>query len=162
MTMLDPLNLVLLVALAILAAIAWRPASRTVIGALDSRADRIRKQLDDAQHLREEAQTLLAQYERKLHEGEAQAQSILNHATEEAARLERTTREQLELTLQRRTQEAADRIAVAEARALQDIRAQATALSSRAAERLLRDNLDGTRSRALIDQALAEVKTKIA
>ena len=51
---------------------------------LDKRADDIRNELDEARALREEAQTLLASYERKQHEVSAQADRIVANAKEEA------------------------------------------------------------------------------
>jgi F-type H+-transporting ATPase subunit b len=154
--------IILAIALVILIAAVYRPLTRTVFGALDARAERIKHELEEAQRLREEAQTMLATYQRKLHEGEAQAKAIIEHAQEEAQRLERLSREQLEQRMQRRTQQAMDRIAAAESRALQDVRAQAAHLSVRATRELLRAHLEGDRARAVMDDALDEVRRKLA
>jgi len=155
-------TIILLVALAILVAAVYRPLTRAVFGALDSRAERIKHELEEAQRLREEAQSMLANYQRKLHEGEAQAKAIVDHAQEEAQRLERLSREQLEERMQRRTQQAMDRIAAAESRALQDVRAQAAQLSTHATRELLRAHLDGDRARTVMDRALDEVRRELA
>ena len=154
--------IILAIALVILIAAIYRPLTRAVFGALDSRAERIKHELEEAQRLREEAQSMLANYQRKLHEGEAQAKAIVDHAHEEAQRLERMSREQLEQRLQRRTQQAMDRIAAAESRALQDVRAQAAQLSVQATRELLRAHLDGDRANAVMDDALDEVRRKLA
>jgi len=155
-------ELILLIALVVLIAAVYRPFTRTVFGALDGRAERIRKELEQAQRLREEAQSMLAQYQRKLHEGEAQAQAIVEHAEEEAKRLERLAREQLEATLQRRTQQATDRIAAAEGRAVQDVRAQAARLSAETTQALLAKHLTGDRAAGAMDQAIDEVRRRLA
>jgi F-type H+-transporting ATPase subunit b len=155
-------TIILLIALAILVAAVYRPLTRAMFGALDSRAERIKHELDEAQRLREEAQSMLANYQRKLHEGEAQAKAIVDHAREEAQRLERLSREQLEQRMQRRTQQATDRIAAAESRALQDVRAQAAQLSMHATRELLKAHLDGDRARAVMDRALDEVRRELA
>jgi len=154
--------IILAIALVILIAAIYRPLTRAVFGTLDSRAERIKHELEEAQRLREEAQSMLANYQRKLHEGEAQAKAIVDHAHEEAQRLERMSREQLEQRLQRRTQQAMDRIAAAESRALQDVRAQAAQLSVQATRELLRAHLDGDRAKAVMDDALDEVRRKLA
>lgn len=153
--------IVLAIALVVLIALVWRPMSRIVVSTLDGRSARIKAELEAAHRLREEAQSMLAKYQRELHEGEARAQTIIQHAQEEAERVDRLTREKLEAAMQRRTKQAMDRIATAEARALQDIRAQAAALSVRATEALLRQHLDGDRVRALQEQALDEVRQKL-
>lgn len=155
-------NLILLIALLILFAAAYKPSTRMVFGALDSRAQRIRAELDEAQRLREEAQTMLAQYQRKLHEGEAQAKAIVEHAQEEAKRLERLAREQLEETMQRRTQQAQDRIAAAESRALQDVRVRAAQLSVGATRALLEKHVAGDQATAAMDRAIAEIRRELA
>ena len=155
-------TIILLIALAILVAAVYRPLTRAVFGALDSRAERIKHELDEAQRLREEAQSMLANYQRKLHEGEAQAKAIVDHAREEAQRLERLSREQLEQRMQRRTRQATDRIAAAESRALQDVRAQAAQLSMHATRELLKAHLDDDRARAVMDRALDEVRRELA
>lgn len=154
--------IILAVALVILIVAVYRPLTRAVFGALDARAERIKHELEEAQRLREEAQSMLANYQRKLHEGEAQAKAIIDHAEEEAQRLERLSREQLEQRMQRRTQQAMDRIAAAEGRALQDVRAQAAQLSVQATRELLRAHLDGDRAKAVMDDALDEVRRKLA
>ena len=154
-------DLVKLAGLLIFLAIVWRPASRALLAALDGRTARIKHELDEAQRLREEAQSLLAKYQRELHEGEARAQAIRRHAEEEAERQDRLLREKLEAAMQRRTKQAMDRIAAAESRALQDIRARAALLSVRATEGLLRQHLDGAQARAMLDRSLAEIKTKL-
>ena len=59
-------ELVLVVALIILVVALWRPVKRALLGALDSRAETIRRELDDAQRLHEEAKALLARYQRQL------------------------------------------------------------------------------------------------
>jgi F-type H+-transporting ATPase subunit b len=155
-------DLVKLAGLLIFLAIVWRPASRFLMGALDGRAARIKAELEEAQRLREEAQTMLAKYQRELHEGEARAKAILQHAEEEADRQERLLRGKLEAAMQRRTKQAMDRIATAEARALQDIRAQAAMLSVRATERLLEQHLKGDHAATMLDRSLEEVRQKLA
>ena len=49
-----------LVAVAIFLVVVWKPVRRTIVAALDSRAERIRQELDAARNLRDEAQQALA------------------------------------------------------------------------------------------------------
>ncbi|TVQ39436.1 MAG: ATP F0F1 synthase subunit B [Geminicoccaceae bacterium] len=155
-------DLVKLAGLLIFLALIWRPASRFLLNGLDARSARIKDELEQAHRLREEAQSMLAKYQRELHEGEARAQAILRHAEEEAARQERLMREKLETAMQRRTKQAMDRIATAEARALQDIRAQAAMLSVRATESLLKTRLDGEQAKVMLHRSLDEVRSRLA
>ncbi|MGF1474938.1 MAG: F0F1 ATP synthase subunit B [Geminicoccaceae bacterium] len=155
-------ELILAVALIIFVVALWKPASKAVAGALDSRAEKIRNELDEAQRLREEAQALLAKYERQLHDGEEQAAQIIAHAEEEAERQEKQAKADLETMVERRTQQAMDRIAQAEARALAEVRGAAASVSVQATERLLREGLTGERAGSLIDDAVGEVRQKLA
>jgi F-type H+-transporting ATPase subunit b len=156
------LELWLLVALLILVAIIYKPLTRTVFGALDGHAAKVRAELDEAKRLREEAQTLLAEHQRRLAAGKDQAQAIVDQARAEVQRQTERQAVELEATLQRRTEQAMERIAREEARAIQDVRAQAATLAIRTTERLLADQLEGQRARTLLDDAIAEVGRKLS
>ena len=156
------LELWLLVALLILVAIIYKPLTRTVFGALDGHAAKVRAELDEAKRLREEAQTLLAEHQRRLAAGKDQAQAIVDQAQAEVQRQTERQGVEIEATLQRRTEQAMERIAREEARAIQDVRAQAATLAIRTTERLLADQLEGQRARTLLDDAIAEVGRKLS
>lgn len=156
------LELWLLVALLILVAIIYKPLTRTVFGALDGHAAKVRAELDEAKRLREQAQTLLAEHQRRLAAGKDQAQAIVDQARAEVQRQTERQGVELEATLQRRTEQAMERIAREEARAIQDVRAQAATLAIRTTERLLADQLEGQRARTLLDDAIAEVGRKLS
>jgi F-type H+-transporting ATPase subunit b len=156
------LELLLLIALLILIASIYKPLTRTVFGALDGHAAKVRAELDAAKRLREEAQSLLAEHQRRLAAGGDQAQAIVGHAQAEVQRQTERHRVELEAALQRRTEQAMDRIAREEARALQEVRAQAATLTIRTTEQLLADQLDSQRTRALLDDAIAEIGRKLS
>jgi F-type H+-transporting ATPase subunit b len=155
-------EIVLLIALIILVVVLWRPAKRALIGALDARGEAIRRELDDARRLHEEAKGLLAKYQRQLQEGEALAAEILEHAEAERSRLEARLRQDFEQTVQRRTQQAMDRIAQEETRALQDVRARAADLTVRTTRRLLAEQLGPDQAQRLIAGSIEEVGRKLA
>ena len=156
------LELWLLVALLILVAIIYKPLTRTVFGALDGHAAKVLAELDEAKRLREDAQSLLAEHQRRLAAGKDQAQAIVDQARAEVQRQTERQGVELEATLQRRTEQAMERIAREEARAIQDVRAQAATLAIRTTERLLADQLEGQRARTLLDDAIAEVGRKLS
>lgn len=156
------LELWLLIALLILIAIIYKPLARTIFGALDGHAAKVRAELDEAKRLREEAQSLLAEHQRRLAAGEDQAQAIVEHARAEVQRQTERHGGELEVALRRRAEQAMERIEREEARALQEVRAQAATLAVRTTERLLADELDGQRARTLLDDAIAEVGRKLS
>jgi F-type H+-transporting ATPase subunit b len=156
------LELLLLLALIILIAIIYKPLSRMILGALDGHAAKVRGELEEAKRLREEAQSLLAEQQRKLATGKDQALAIAAQARAEAERQTRRHHLELEASLQRRTEQAMDRIAREEAKAIQEVRTRAATLAVRTTERLLAEELDGKRAQALLDEAIGEVGRKLS
>ncbi|WP_027133739.1 F0F1 ATP synthase subunit B family protein [Geminicoccus roseus] len=152
----------LLISIIILALVLWKPVKEQLIGALDKRADQIRKELDEAQRLREEAQSLLAKHQRQLHDGEGLAASILEHGAEENARVEKQLRADLAASIERRTRAAEERIGQEEARAVAEIRGKAADLAIRTTRRLIADQLDPAKEQDLIASAIQDVRQKLA
>ncbi|MEK9930755.1 MAG: F0F1 ATP synthase subunit B, partial [Rhodospirillaceae bacterium] len=64
----------------ILLAVLVKPAKKMIITSLDSRADKIRSSLDEAEKLREEAQHLLADYQRKQREAAKEIEALVANA----------------------------------------------------------------------------------
>ncbi|MEK0082187.1 F0F1 ATP synthase subunit B [Benzoatithermus flavus] len=156
------LELVLLICLIVLIVLVWKPVKRSVLGALDARAEKIRSELDEAQRLHEEAKALLAKYQRQLHEGEKLAQDILAQAEAQQKRFEEKMRADYEAAVKRRTDLAMERIAQEEARALQEVRTRAADLAIRTTRRLLTERVGEAEAQTLVRGAIEEVKRKLA
>lgn len=140
--------------------IAWK-ARGAILGALDGRAARIRAEIDEAQRLREEAQALLADYQRKQKQALGEAEAMIRGAEEEARRLKARTEAELAAALKRREQQALDRIAQAEAQALAEVRNLAADLAVAATEKILRDKLDPAKADALLSDSIAELPRRL-
>ena len=132
-----------------------------VTGALDARADAIKKELDEARKLREEAQALLADYKKKSLEAEEEAKEIVDQARREAESLAVETEKQLAESVARRSKMAEDKIARAEAQALAEVRGSAVDAALKAAEKILAGKVTGAKSDELIKQSLADIKAKL-
>jgi F-type H+-transporting ATPase subunit b len=128
---------------------------RRIVDGLDARADKIKTELDDARVLREDAQTLLASYQRKQRDAEKEAERIIEQAKDEASHVRAQAEADLQETLKRREDAAIEKIARAEAQALQDVRNSAVDAAIAAAATLIADNLDDAKSASLIDDATA-------
>jgi F-type H+-transporting ATPase subunit b len=138
----------------------WK-AAKPLMAALDGRADRIRTEIEEAQRLREEAQKLLAEYQRKERDAAKEAEAMLAHAREEAQRLREKAAEDLKASVKRREQQALDRIAQAEAQAEAQVRAQAVDLAVAATRRILAEKLDEAQAARLVDEALKDLPGKL-
>lgn len=129
--------------------------------ALDQRAEAIKKELDDARMLREEAQALLADYQKKSREAEDEAKSIIEQARREAESLATETEKQLAESVARRSKMAEDKIARAEAQAIAEVRGSAVDAALKAAEKILAGKVTGAKADELIQQSLADIKSKL-
>ena len=128
---------------------------------LDGRAERIRTSLDDAARLREEAQHLLAEYQRKQRDAAKEIDDLLAAARAEAERSTTNAREALEASVKRREQLAMDKIAQAEADALQAVRNTAVDVAVAATRKLLTDKMDPATTSGLVDKAIAELPQRL-
>lgn len=125
--------------------------------ALDDRADAIRKQLDEARTLREEAQALLADYQRKQVEAEQQAKEIVKQARKDAENMATQARADLQERLTRRAELAEAKIANAEVQAMADVKARAVDLATKAAEQLIKDQFKTSDHSTLIKDGVAQM-----
>jgi F-type H+-transporting ATPase subunit b len=130
---------------------------KLAIDALDDRSARIEAELAEARRLREEAQALLAQYQRKQREAEREAADIIAGAQAEAARLAVEAKAKMEDFLARRTKMAETKIAQAEAQALADVRAAAAEAAIAAAEIILKQTVRGKVADDLIAKGIEDL-----
>ena len=128
---------------------------------IDQRRDRIKAELDEALRLKEEAQALLAQYQRKQREAEQEAAAIIAGATAEAGRMLAEAKTKMEELIARRGKMAETKIAQAEAQALADVRAAAAEAAVGAAEKILTRIVKGEVAERLIVKGIDDVKTKL-
>jgi F-type H+-transporting ATPase subunit b len=134
----------------------------SVIGkALDARAERIRTELDEARRLRDEAQALLADYQKKRAAAEEEAKAIVEQARREAEALSSETRRSLDEGLVRRTRIAEEKIARAEAQAVQEVRSIAVDAAVAAAERVLSGKVSAQSGAGLVEQSIRNLKGKL-
>lgn len=133
----------------------------TVGKMLDGRADAIKAELDEAKALREDAQSLLASYERKQKEVQEQADRIVESAKEEATRAAEAAKEDIARSIERRLASAEEQIASAEASAVKEVRDQAIVVAVGAAEDLIAKQMDAKGANSLIDEAIAAVGQKL-
>jgi F-type H+-transporting ATPase subunit b len=131
---------------------------RMVLDGLDERARKIADELEQAQRLREEAQALLASYERKQRDAAAEAEAMLQHAREEARREAEIAQAKLEQALQRREELSLEKIALAETQAAQEVRDAAIDAAIEAARQVIESKLDEARASGLVDEAIGDLR----
>jgi F-type H+-transporting ATPase subunit b len=136
-------------------------AHRIVLKGLDARGEQITKELAQATKLRQEAVALLASFEKKKVEAEAQAVRIVAEARAQAEQLSKDAEARMADFITRRTKQAEGKIAFAEAQAAADVRAAAADHAARAAEIVLRDTTPGAIGADLIAKDIAGLKARL-
>jgi F-type H+-transporting ATPase subunit b len=145
----------------IFVALAGPKIWRALAQMLDRRSLKIKADLDEAQKLKDEAQALLAEYQRKQRDAMREAEEIIANAKGLAQRQIKDAGKKLEENLARREKASLEKIAQAEAQALAEVRREAVDVATAAAARVIQSQIDGARGSALIDQAIAEVEKKL-
>jgi F-type H+-transporting ATPase subunit b len=134
---------------------------RVLLSALDHRADRIRKELDDARLLKEDAQKLVAEYRARRDSAEREAQEIIANAKAEAERIAAEAKTKMEDIVARRTKSAENKIAQAEMQAVADVRAAAADAAAAAAADVLSKTVKGSVADTLLDKSIKDLGTKL-
>lgn len=128
-----------------------------LMASLDDRSAKIAHEIDEAKRLRDEAQSLLAEYQRKQRDAEREAEDIVAQAKEEAERMTAEAKKSLAELIERRTKAAESKIAQAETQAFDDVRAAAAEAATIAAEKILADKLSGKAATDMIADSIEQV-----
>ena len=129
--------------------------------ALDARGEKIKAELEEARRLREEAQQLLGEYQRKRKEAEAEAAEIVESAKREAGQLVDEAKQKTEDYVARRAALAEQKIGQAEREAINEVRATAVDIAVEAARALLAGKVDAKLGADLFRSSLSDVKAKL-
>jgi len=140
---------------------AYLGVHKTVLTALDHRAARIKAELDDAQRLKQEAAKVLADYKARRASAEREAEEIVANARSEAERIAADAKTKMEDFVARRTKTAENKIALAEAQALADVRAAAAEAAVQAASTILSQSVKGQLADDLLAKGITEVRQKL-
>jgi F-type H+-transporting ATPase subunit b len=147
--------------LVFLGVLVYVGAHRMILKGLDARGEAIQAELNQAAKLRDEATALLASFEKKSKEAQASATKIVEEARAQADQLAKEASERLNDFIVRRTKQAEAKIALAEAQAAADVRAAAADHATRAAEVMLRDQMQGQSGADLVSQEIAGIKNRL-
>ena len=151
---------VLVAFLIAIAGLVWK-AGPMITKALDDRSAKIKADLDEAARLRGEAQKTLADYQRKQRDALKEAEQIVAQAKGEAERVAKQAERDLALALERRQKQAVEKIALAEAKAVAEVRNVAVDVAIAAVRRMLADDLDPARKSAMVDEAIADLSRRL-
>jgi F-type H+-transporting ATPase subunit b len=134
---------------------------KKIAHSLDKRAEKIAGELAEAKRLRSEAEALVASFESRRAEAQAEAEAVVAQAHAEAERIADEAHQRITEFLQRRTKQAEEKIGLAEAQAAAEVRASAAGAAVRAAEAVLRSEVHGALGGELIAKSIADLKAAL-
>ncbi len=156
----DPTLWVFIALVVFIGILLWVKVPGLVTGKLDERSQRIHDELEEARRLKEDAMALLEKY--KAHEAEAEqlAKDIVENANAEVERMKAAAEKQLKADIERRSEQAKQKISRAEDSAVAEIKATAADLARAAAAKTFEDRLSGAEADALIEKAIQQIPDK--
>lgn len=120
-------------------AVTAKPVGRKIVESLDTYAQDIRRQIEQAKHLREQAQTLLASYRRDQREAESEARQLVDKARQESITLREEGQEQIKKDLAAIETRAVMKIEAAELDAVLSLKSEAVYVALKATSKLLQE-----------------------
>ena len=131
------------------------PIGRLVRSMLNKRIDSITKRIHDAAELRDEAQKLLADYEKKFLNADKEAQAILNKSQKEIEYFKKENLAKLEEEMKIKEKEAEDRITASKEKAAREISDLTSELTIKTVKAAIVKNLDAKTQNKLIDDSIS-------
>ena len=157
----DPTFWVAIAFLLFIALLVFFKLPSTIADALDSRAVKIKNDLDEAEDLLKKAQDLLATYQKKQRDAADDAMAIKLSAEKEAERLTVEGEERLIAQLQRREDLIIERIAQAEAKALSDLKARTADIAIDATQEILATMVSPSKSDEMLNEAISSLSKRL-
>ena len=129
---------------------------------MQDRTNRIRKDLDDAERVRGEAETILADYQRQLADARGEANRVIEEARQTADRLRADLLQRAEADVAELRRRSEEDIRAAQQQALADLQVSVKGLVIELAEKVVERNLDRETNMALIESYIAQLESQRA
>lgn len=142
-------------------ALIAKPVGRFMAQALDNRAKIIQSELDEVLRLKEEAQELLASYQRKQKEIKQESENIIKSAKEEAALIAKESEKELDKALNSRIEMAMQKMSNYEASVINQIRRNSIDIAVGSVRAMILEHLNKEKAEELINQATLEINKKL-
>lgn len=143
-------------------AMIWKPLGRFIATALDTRSEKISKELREAVALREEAQSLLAEYQKKQRENMEEASRIVSQTKADAQAMAERAEQELRDTLEKRKAMAMERIRQAEIAAVRMVQQNVADIAISASKQAIEEYATtGKNQDELLKKALSSVEEKL-
>jgi len=125
---------------------------------LDNRAEKIKNELDEAKKLREEAQAMLADFQKKNKEAEKSAKALIDEAKKLAKNYEKEAKSKFDENMERRKKLLDEKLKRAEVEALNQIKNDITDIVFDAIDKSLsNNNINKDASDRIIETGIKEI-----
>ncbi len=134
--------------------LAWKP----IVGALESREQRIKSALDEAEKNRQEAEKKLAEYQQMIEHAKKESQEIVAKGRKTAEMLKSEIVQKADQEATRLVEKARRDISLEREKAIEDIRKLAVDLSLDAASKLIGKSLTDADHKEIVKKYIQEMK----
>ena len=141
----------------VIAGMLWFGLPKMIAGALDSRIEGIRRQLDEAKALRAEAEKLRDEYARKAGEADKEVAVLRASAERQAEEIVEKAKADAAALIERHKEIASAKIAGAERAAVEELRAKVATAAAAAARDLIADKHGEAADRKLADEIIGNL-----
>lgn len=145
------------VAFVLVVAVLAKPVARLLNEMLNRRIEAIADRITEAQKLNEDAQKMLAEYEKKYLNAEKEARNILRKSEKEIEFLKEDRLKKLEADMEMKQKEAEQRIKTAQEAAMKEITTLTSEMTIRVLKEVLAKNLDKKAQDRLIEASIKEI-----
>ncbi|MGN7438530.1 MAG: F0F1 ATP synthase subunit B [Alcanivorax sp.] len=128
---------------------------------LDGRIEQIKKDLEEAENLRIEAQEMLAQYQRKHRDAVQESETIIKNARESARQFKDKAEADLNDMMERREHQLQERLERMKQNAINEIQEHAAGLAMSATRHIITEKLDKKAKAKLVDEAIGNIEANI-
>ncbi len=134
-----------------------RPVGKVAKQMLQNRVDGIIKQINDAANLKDDAQKLLADYERKFLNADVEANEILQKSSREIELLKKESLEKLKFEMSLKEKEAEERLKASQVEVMNEIINMTSEVTIAALKNALMENLNEKMQDELIEKSINSI-----
>ncbi len=125
---------------------------------LDENINNIKKQIDEADKLKEDAKNILTEHEKKISNSKTEVEQMINKANEEAEKNVIKTNEEFHNLMETRKKNAEERIKQLKNQALKDIKNTSVKIAIESVEKLIKNSLDKSKLDKIYSTSIEETK----
>ena len=125
---------------------------------LDENIINIKKQIDEADKLKEDAKNILTDHEKKISNSKSEVKEMINTANEEAEKNVIKTNQDFHNLMETRKKNAEERIKQLKNQALKDIRNASVKIAIESVEKLIKNSLDKRKLDKIYSSSIEETK----